>query len=158
MNKPALFLATVTFVALLVLVGCAGPTGPSGSDGSASDPGDGASNTTEYGFNLVNTGSGDFQVSYVYSFCRDGESANDCITRGFGTGIRTAPPGGNAVGGIDPPGDNDVNYYLEWTVNSGSGDIEFAIVNETDSGAFVDEVLDSITVTGGSGTNFFALE
>lgn len=95
MNRPALFIATVAFGALLVLLGCAGPTGPSGSDGSASDPGDGASNTTEYGFNLVNTGS---------------------------------------------------------------GGIEFAIVDETDSGAFVDEVLDSITVTGGSGTNFFALE
>lgn len=86
-NKPALLFATVTFVALLLLVGCAGPTGPSGSDEGAGDPGDGASSTTEYGINLVNTGSGDFEVSYLYSFCRAGESANDCVTRGFGAGF-----------------------------------------------------------------------
>jgi hypothetical protein len=73
----------------------------------------------EYGINLVNTGTGDFEVSYVRAFCRDGESANDRTTRGFGAGIRTAPESGNAI---------------------------------------VDTVIDSITVTGGSGNEFFSIE
>lgn len=162
MNKPHLLLAAFTFIAVLALVGCEGPVGSNGSGGGANDSGDGDSATTEYGINVVNaeTDTGpDFTVSYIYSFCRDGESDNDCVSRGFGAGLVTAGPGENAIGGNDTPFADEVRYYLEWEVTSGNGRIEFAAVDETDFGTFVEEVLDSFDVTdGSSGSNSFPFE
>ena len=162
MNKRKLLLATVTLIAALALVACESPVGSDGSGGSSNDSGDGTSAAQQYGINLVNAGTAteDFTVSYAYSFCRAGESANDCLSRGAGFGLVTAQPGESAVGGNDTPlADDEVRYYLEWDVTSGEGTIEFAAVTETDFGTSVDQVIDSFDVTNGqSGSDFFLLE
>ena len=162
MNKRKLLLATVTLIAALALVACESPVGSDGSGGSSNDSGDGTSAAQQYGINLVNAGTAteDFTVSSAYSFCRDGESRDECFSRGVTISLVTAKPGESAVGANDTPlADDLVRYLLEYEVRSGEGTIEFAAVTETDFGKFVDQVIDSFDVTNDqSGSTFFLLE
>lgn len=141
----------------LVALGLAGCDSSSDSDADAPDGGDSAD--LEYGINIVNTGTEDLEVSYAQAFCQEEESQDDCRASVSSFGTRTASPGGNAIGGIDTPDEGEVIYYIEWEVRRGAGRIEFATVNDTDNGTFVDEVIDSFEVTAGDeGSNFFPIE
>lgn len=152
LHSPRLLILFFSLVAL----GLAGCDSSSDSD----DPGDGTSADAEYGINVVNTGTSDLQVSYVQSFCREGESADACLARGAGAGTAVAFPDGNVVTGLNTPDEGDVSIYVEWEVQSGQGRIEIVRATEPDSGPpVVEEVLDAFTVTtGDEGNGFFSLE